>query len=269
MLKKFIISSGILIVIAMGSAVEIFAKNTVTCSGGRLYIGQTSSSGEEICWDTNLTCDGEWTHTWERGAASGGVRNLKTGRGADATLVGSGSYIGTQSVSNAGTTSGATVAPSDSYGGVARKPNNAPTSQEVLALLQKVKQSDLKLYYKAPSSVADAFKKRVSWPTASKGHITIPSDIPAPTFPGPLSGPVMRGICPGNLYPNPQPGGGTACYPCLGCHPCGDSYCSNSNLLLKRGDLAPALLNKGYTISSGRIQKTNQVGSSPRDSPKN
>lgn len=30
--------------------------------------------------------------------------------------------------------------------------------------------------------------------------------------------------CPSGTYPN-----GSNCYPCLGCHPCGDSFCDNGN----------------------------------------
>ena len=44
--------------------------------------------------------------------------------------------------------------------------------------------------------------------------------------PAPLNTQIQCG--PG-LYPN-----GDNCYPCLGCHPCGNTYCDNNNIHAKR-----------------------------------
>ena len=39
----------------------------------------------------------------------------------------------------------------------------------------------------------------------------------------------LQGGCPNGLYPN-----GSNCYPCLGCHPCGNTYCDdNTNAIAK------------------------------------
>lgn len=216
MLKKLMTNLVVAMAIVLLLSLPVFARESVTCSGGRLYLEQTLPNGEELCWDTGLTCGGEWTYSWLI------VKN-------------------TGDTSTANTTSTARVAPNSEL-------------QEATRLLQSVKKTDLKLYYKAPSSVVQAFKERASWPTRDKGPIKLPPNSPGPTFPDP---PPIEAKAKG--YP---PHG----YPCLGCEPCPPpqgTYCdttwkknTNRNKAptpLTSKDLSPELAKQGYSVEGGKI----------------
>jgi hypothetical protein len=129
---------------------------------------------------------------------------------------------------------------------------------EVLRIATELRQSDFHSYYRASDAMQSSLWRRAG--LSSKGAIDISERKLAPwLLEGMSSGnffpdTVERGSCPGDLYPNPKPGGGRNCYPCLGCTPCGNSYCSIYRIRLTTADLSPKLAQQGYTVKDGRLR---------------
>ena len=131
----------------------------------------------------------------------------------------------------------------------------AGIAAEVFKLARELKASDIRSYYRTNDAVQTAFLRRTG--SSSLGTVTISDQQMSPWL---LSGlpssnlsEAARGVCPGNLYPNPKKGGGTNCYPCLGCTPCGASFCSVTRIALTPADLSPALAQEGYTVHNGKL----------------
>jgi len=206
------------------TSTAVLTQQGFTCSGKNLFFEVQNSDGSWDCYWMNQPCKGEWSYYWAA---------LSRRPGGTASTV--------QQSSNL-----RQIAPDE--------------KTQRLLLIQNLEQSDIKLSYRVPASVLAAYRKRAHFPVRESVIVyedQLPQWLRTMTE-RPSGAAAMNGICPGGLYPNPLPGGGTACYPCLGCHPCGDSYCSNFSAFAS-GDLAPVLAQKGYAISNGKIQKTNQL----------
>lgn len=124
MLKRIMLTVVFMASIVSIFSAQAFARQSVTCSGKRLYLEQTLPSGEEACWDSGLTCSGEWTYSW-----------LVAKKKADTATMTS----------------------------AARQSANSEES-EATRLLQSANKASFKLFYQAPASVVQAFKERARWP---------------------------------------------------------------------------------------------------------
>ncbi len=237
-MKKFLLASFVMIIIASTNA---HAKTTLTCTGGHFFIDVQLSDGTWVCWEATTSCSGEWSYTIER-ANTGGVG---TGRGITPT--------------NAAAAVSATSRRQPVPASFAGQPNTPadPQSSNALSILTHLRQTDLKLSYRVSDSMRTAYLNRVH--RQVRGPITVSNEQLQPWLAAGLSSgniapsPQAFGICPGSTYPNPQPNGTTACYPCLGCHPCGDSFCDNGNAIFNRADLSPNATVLGYKVESGKI----------------
>jgi hypothetical protein len=212
-----------LILIAVAGLLMLLApRNTsaraeYTCSGGKFFIDVQSSDGTWTCWATNLTCSGEWTYTVERRAD---------------------------------------VPNPPGY----RRSSNIPAARvsEIARMVAILRKEDVIFAYRASDRLLSSYHRRGRFAT---GTLTFSSSSVAHWLSAGLdsgnfgNGSSSKGVCPGDLYPNPKPGGGTNCYPCLGCAPCGDSYCSIYRIGLTQDDLSSSLEQEGYAVKNKRITR--------------
>lgn len=196
------------------ASVEASALNSITCSGGHLYLEQSHPDGD-ICWATGLSCSGEWSHSWEL---------VKKGESGNVSQSSQRRMLG--------------------------DPAGAGGGQEIVTILLSLKESDLKLFYQAPSSIVASFKERKGWPT-SKGTFKIPEG----TLPTWLENLARQKSSRANAALNRARGYPPHGYPCLGCHPCPPDYCDNDNKSMKESDLAPVFVRQGYRNKDGKIVK--------------
>ena len=223
MLRKIGLKTVIAAVIVLISlSVQAFARNSVTCSGGWLYVEQTGPDGDEICWDTRLTCSGEWSYSWMV-AKPGDKSNPATA-------------IQSSSV---------------------RLSAEAAEKNQAAQLLSKVKKSEMQLFYKAPSSVVASFKSRAGWPNKDKGPIVLPPSSPGPTFPDPpvenlkAKGYPPKGYPCLGCEPCPPPAGAF----CDIVWNKRSAARSSSGGGLSENDLSPGLAAKGYIVKDGKIMQ--------------
>lgn len=222
MLNRFGINMVIAVaVILTASTAQAFARQSVTCSGGHLYVEQTGPDGDEICWDTKLTCSGEWTYSW------------LTARPGDK----SGPMTAIQSSS-------------------ARLSGDAAEKDQAARLLAKVRKQDLQLFYKAPASVVASFKQRAGWPGREKGPIWLPPDSPGPTFPEPPPESLKAKGYPPKGYPclgcEPcPPPAGAFCDVVWNKRSAPGRTSSGGGLTEK--DLSPEMARQGYRVVDGKI----------------
>jgi hypothetical protein len=214
-LSKSVMHSLFFVAIMLFASVEASALNSVTCSGGHVYLEQSHPDGD-ICWDTGLTCNGEWTYSWRLGKKGGDGGNVSASSQA---RIGGG--------------------------------NSGNTPQEIIKMLSSLKESDLTLFYQAPSSIVASFKLRKGWPATSKGTIEIPQGT-LPTWFETLARKTSSGATEALNRAKSYPPHG---YPCLGCHPCPPSYCDDNNKRMTASDLAPVLSQQGYRVIDGKITK--------------
>lgn len=188
-----------------------------TCTGGHLYLEVQGSDGTWNCWEIAGGCGGEWSV------------------GFDLRSYGN--------------------KPADQL--ATRK--TAPDAQtQALTSLKNLKETDLLRFYRTSTAVLAAYRRRANFPRARQTVIIFKEDL-APWLVtliqrGTLPASASRGICPGDLFPNPKSDGTTGCYPCLGCHPCGDTFCDNKNTVaLTNADLSSALAAQRYFVKDGKI----------------
>ena len=237
------ICSILFVSIALLAPFQATARQSITCTGHHLYVEQTLPDGSEACYEVVGGCNGEWTYSWlvANNPVGPNGKDLAMGATHDVSTVfrqAPGAAEKTDQREPLGAT-GKTGAQMPAVG----EPDVAR------AKLQSLKQSDLKLFYKAPAGVVAAFKRRAGWPTTVKGPISIPTGT-GPTYP---TGDVVVAFkqtsqaAPQKTYP---PHG----YPCLGCHPCPPDYCDDANRAMTAQDLSPELAAQGYTVKDGKIK---------------
>jgi hypothetical protein len=206
------------VLLVLGFAQAVAAKTVFTCSGGTLFIDVPLSDGSWVCYQTTSSCSGEWS--FEVGFRA----NIPDKPG----------FTHTKNVS-------------------------ARRAAEVLRLATGLEQKGVHLFYRASDSIQKSFWRRAG--LSPKGTVGISEKKLAPWLLAGMSsgnlssGPVGAPGCPDGLYPNPQPGGGTNCYPCLGCTPCPPpgQYCGLYRVTLKPSDLSAELATQGYTLRKGKI----------------
>jgi len=202
---------------------QAFARQSITCTGGYLYIEQTTSDGEEICWETRLTCRGEWTYSWLKarpGDKSGPIAAIESSS--------------------------------------ARLSGDAAEKHQAAQQLSKARKEDMKLLYKAPATVVTSFKQRAGWPGRDKGPIVLPPDSPGPTFPEPPPEYMKAGKkgYPPHGYPC------LGCKPCpppddAFCDIVWDKSSVSARTStgggLTQKDLSPEMVRQGYRVVDGKI----------------
>lgn len=205
-----------LILAALSS--QAMARQSVTCTGGYLYLEQTLPDGEEICYETKMKCSGEWTISWLIARPGGNSEAVSGNSSSNARLSGA-----------------------------------AAEKQQAALLLLKVKTRDMKLYFKAPASVVASFKRRAGWPGKDKGPIWLPPDSPGPTFPDPPDLNLKTKGYPPNGYPCL---GCKPCPPPEGAY-C-DIVWNNRSAAgrggLTQSDLSPRMAEQGYRVEGGMIK---------------
>jgi hypothetical protein len=252
-IKQLLLASFVVIIVASTNAQ---AKTIITCSGGHTFIDVQLSNGEWSCWEATTSCSGEWSFTIER--ANTGI------------IVNGGGTTPTTATTAVPATSRRQPIPSSFAG---QQPNTPidPQSSNALSVLTHLRQTDLKFSYRVPDSMHTAYLNRVH--RQPRGTVTVSYEQLQPWLAAGLSNgniaptPQAFGICPGSTYPNPLPNGTTACYPCLGCHPCGDSFCDNGNAIFNQADLASNATALGYKVAGGKIvpPKPGAVSTRPAD----
>lgn len=135
-----------------------------------------------------------------------------------------------------------------------RHPRSVPAKRamDVLRIASTIRPSDTTITHRVSDTMQSSFQRRSK--LQPQGTITISDQRLSPWTRVALSGKVPNGSrtqakCGAGLYPN-----GNKCYPCLGCHPCGDSYCDNGNARLTTADLSTELARRGHKVVDGRIK---------------
>jgi hypothetical protein len=224
MFRKFLLSLLLLVGMFLCASIRADARQAgYTCTGGHLYFEVQGSDGSWTCMELAGGCPvgQEWSIYYN-------IRAIRP--------------RGNQTV---------------------YQPANTDEAQ-ALTRLRNLKESDITQFYRATNAVLNSYHRRANFPKARKAAVLFEDELPKWLVNVYVTGippeVVAKGSCPGDLYPNPKPGGGHNCYPCLGCTPCGDSYCSLYRVFTN-DDLSPALVSEGYFVRGGRIHKRGRAKS--------
>jgi len=223
MFQRLDIKVVLFVVVALVAISEqAYAGQSITCTGGYLYIEQTSPDGEEICWETRLICSGEWTYSW--------LKAKPIDKSSPISAIESSS---------------------------ARLSGDAAEKNQAVQLLSKIRKQDLQLLYKAPASVVASFKQRAGWPGRDKGPIILPPDSPGPTFPEPppeynkaAKGYPPKGYPCLGCEPCPPPAGA---FCDIVWNKRNASTRTSSGGGLTEKDLSPEMVRQGYRVVDGKI----------------
>lgn len=195
------------------------AAETLTCTGGHLYIEGNFTSGGSYCMEIAGGCSGEWTCPL--------ISFVPQGSSTDTVAL-------------------------QYYRGVSKE-----VASSIVRILTNLKPSDIKYSFRATPAVLASWKKRANWPKVA-GEIrirkeSVPEWLIAAFKSGNFPQTQKRMTTPienqdsGVAYP---PHG----YPCLGCHPNGSGgYDSDFGPLLSIGDLSPGQDKLGYKIKNGKL----------------
>jgi hypothetical protein len=239
-----------LAVLLLGVSSQAAAMTTMTCTGKHLYIEVEMPDHTWSCYEIVGGCNGEWSYSWR--IASPTPQPTHSTRDLNKNDL------------NKNSAATARTAQADG-------PN-----EKVVHILGPLKPSNVKDLFHVSDAMLQRYHKQMrGWPQTTNLGDLPGGDIPkwvtelSVTGTVPLSARAAgaAAVCSPPLYPNPLPGGGTACYPCLGCHPCGDSYCGNV-YALTGADISPIMASQGYAVIDGKIQKPDATKKELKASPK-